>query len=72
MYPTHFRYFVGKDAYVASSVKKVCGYVKNEYKILRDDTRFAEMGYDDGVKHVADVNLCKELHTIEVTFEELK
>ena len=72
MYPTHFRYKANGESYVASSVKKVCGYVKNEHKILRDDTRFAEMGYDDGVKHVADVNLCKALHTIEVTFEELK
>lgn len=72
MYPTHFRYKANGESYVASSVKKVRGFVRNEYKILRDDTRFAEMGYDDGVKHVNDVNLCKEIHTIEVTFEKLK
>ena len=72
MYPTHFRYNVNGQGYVASKVQKISGYVKNEYKILRDDTRFAEMGYDDGVKHAEDINLCRELHTIEVYFEELK
>ncbi len=72
MYPTHFRYEVNGDYFVAKSVKAVSGNVKNAFKILRDDTRFAEMGYDDGVKHVEDVNLCKQLHTIEITFERLK
>ena len=72
IYPTHFRYEVNGEYFVASEVKKICGNVKDEHKILRDDTRFAEMGYDDGVKHVEEVNLCKELHTIEVKFSRLK
>ena len=72
MYPTNFRYSVNGESFTASKVSKICGYVKNEYKILRDDTRFAEMGYDDGVKHVEVINLCKELHTLVVYFEVLK
>lgn len=72
MYPTHFRYEVNGEYYVASSAKKISGNVKDLYKVLRDDTRFAEMGYDDGVKHAEDVSLCKQLHTIKVNFERLK
>ncbi len=72
MYPTHFRYSLGNNVYEASSVKKLSGHAENLDKILRDDTRFAEMGYDDGVAHVNDINLCREISAIEVTFEPIK
>ena len=72
MYPTHFRYSVDGNAYEASSVKKISGHAENLEKILRDDTRFAEMGYDDGVAHANNINLCKEISAIEVTFAPIK
>ena len=70
-YPTYFRYAIGKDIYVVDTVKKLKGHVINEDKLLRNDSRFAEMGYDDGVAHALDINLCKVEHAIEVTFKEL-
>ena len=70
-YPTYFRYTIGKDIYVVDTVKKLKGHVINEDKLLRNDSRFAEMGYDDGVAHALDINLCKVEHAIEVTFKEL-
>ncbi len=72
LYPTHFRYSLNGREYVAASVKKVSGHVVNEEKILVDDTRFAEMGYEDGVAHVADIALSKKMSTIEITFKALK
>lgn len=71
LYPTHFRYSLNGQEYVVANVKKVSGHVVNEEKLLRDDTRFSEMGYDDGVAHVADISLSKKMNTIEITFENL-
>lgn len=70
-YPLNFRYQIDDDIYVASTVKKICGHVVNEEKVLFNDTRFAEMGYDDGIAHARDIMLCKEKHVIEVTFDDL-
>ena len=72
LYPTHFRYVLDGDVFVAKTVKEVSGHIVNKDKILRDDTRFAEMGCDDGVAHMHNVALSKEMHVIEVGFEELK
>ena len=71
-YPTYFRYSIGKEIFVIDTVKKVEGYVINEHKLLRNDCRFAEMGYDDGVAHVADITLCKVPHTISMTFKKFE
>lgn len=71
LYPTHFRYSLNGQEYIVAKVKKIQGQVVNEAKLLRDDTRFAEMGYDDGVAHVEDVLLSKKIHTIEVYFKSL-
>lgn len=68
LYPTHFRYELYGKKFVAASVKKVCGLVVNEQKLLRDDTRFAEMGYDDGIAHMENLELQKEKHSIEIRF----
>ncbi len=69
-YPTFFRYSIGKNIYVIDTVKKLYGNVINEDKLLRNDSRFAEMGYDDGVAHALDITLCKVESAIEVTFKE--
>ena len=60
----------GKNIYVIDTVKKLYGNVINEDKLLRNDSRFAEMGYDDGVAHALDITLCKVESAIEVTFKE--
>lgn len=72
LYPTHFRYELKGKKFVAASVKKICGHVLNEDKLLRDDTRFAEMGYDDGIAHMKNFSLHREMHTIEIKFEEIR
>lgn len=70
-YPTFFRYTIGNNIYVTGSVNVVEGHVINEHKLLRNDSRFAEMGNDDGVLHALDLSLCKQKHTIELTFKKL-
>ena len=72
LYPTHFRYELNGQKFVAVSVKKVCGLVVNEEKLLRDDTRFAEMGYDDGVAHMENLSLHREKHTVEIKFDVIR
>ena len=71
IYPTHFRYSLKGRVYEASSVKKISGHAENLDKILRDDTRFAEMGYDDGVAHAEDISLCKQISSIEIQFKPI-
>jgi hypothetical protein len=70
-YPVNFRYSIDNDIYVPASVQKVCGHVVNEEKVLYNDTRFAEMGYDDGIAHARDIKLCKQKSAIVVDFKPL-
>ncbi|MBR2375305.1 MAG: family 20 glycosylhydrolase [Clostridia bacterium] len=71
MFPMHFRYSQKGEKYVAADVEVLEGYVVNERKVLSDDTRFAEMGYDDGVAHFNDLNLCRKKSSIRVRFKPL-
>lgn len=71
LYPTHFRYTRGGKKYVADSVEILQGKVVNADKVLANDTRFAEMGYDDGVGHFNDLALAKQMHEIKITFKNL-
>lgn len=72
MYPTHFRYVLDGKVYVAKTVEKICGNVVNEEKVLRNDTRFAQIGHDDGIAHMENLSLSKEIHSIAITFDALK
>ncbi len=71
-YPTYFRYSIGKNIYITDKVEVLEGHVINEHKLLRNDSRFAEMGYDDGVAHAMDITLCKIPHTISITFKKFE
>jgi hypothetical protein len=70
-YPTNFRYQVDNDIYVAGSVSKIRGHVVNEQNVLFNDSRFAEMGIDDGIAHASDLSLAKQKHIIEIGFKPL-
>ena len=71
IYPCHFRYMQNGVKYVAGSVAALNGTVEHADNVLYDDTRFALMGYDDGVAHFFDLSLAKVKHVIEVTFKPL-
>ena len=71
LYPTHFRYVANGVKYVASRAETVCGKVSRVENLLFDDTRFAEMGTDDGIAHFNDIALSKERHTVRVYFRRL-
>lgn len=71
MFPMNFRYTQKGEKHVASDVEVLEGYVVNERKMLSDDTRFAEMGYDDGVAHFNDLSLCRQRSTVKLTFKPL-
>ncbi len=44
---------------------------KRQSAKLRNDTRFAEMGLDDGVLHVNDLEVSRELHENKMEFSLL-
>ncbi len=69
--PQNFRYYTRGDKYIASDVQVVSGKVVDAEKILYNDTRFAQMGYERGVDHLNDLDLSRELHEIKITFEKL-
>ncbi len=71
LYPTNFRYLLEGKQYIAGRVEAVCGWVKNEQKLLTNDTRFAEMGYEDGVRHFNELSLSKEKSTVKIYFKAL-
>ena len=71
MYPLHFRYTCKGKKYVAATVETLCGNVLNADMVLFNDTRFATMGYDDGVAHFNDLSMGKKRHEIKVTFKPL-
>ena len=70
-YPTHFRYVAGGKKYVAASAERLEGEVVRTENLLFDDTRFAEMGIDDGIAHFNDIELSKRRHTVRVRFRPL-
>ena len=70
-YPTHFRCVAGGKKYVAASAERLEGEVVRTENLLFDDTRFAEMGIDDGIAHFNDIELSKRRHTVRVRFRPL-
>lgn len=71
LYPLHFRHCFGGKKYVAATAEALAGHVEREQNILTEDTRFAEMGIDDGIAHFNDINLSKERHEVKITFKPL-
>ena len=71
LYPTNFRYVLDGKQYIADRVETVCGWVKNTENMLTNDTRFAEMGYEDGIKHFNELALSKERSGIKIYFRAL-
>lgn len=70
-YPLHFRYTAQGRKYVADTVEVLSGDVRNAENVLFEDTRFAEMGTDDGIAHFNDIALSAKRHVIRVTFRPL-
>ena len=70
-YPSYFYYVVDGKKYVVDSVEKVQGRVEREEKILENDSGFAIMGIEDGLKCFNDIDATKEKHIIKVKFKEL-
>jgi hypothetical protein len=71
LYPTNFRYVLDGKQYIADRVEPICGWVKNAEKVLTNDTRFAEMGYEDGIQHFNELSLSKEKSCIKIHFKKL-
>ena len=71
IYPCHFRYMQNGIKYVASRIRVLGGNVEHADNLLYNDTRFALMGYDDGIAHFFDLSLAKQKHVIEVDFQPL-
>lgn len=67
-YPTHFRYTLNGKKYVCSRAEGIAGRVLRAENLSFNDTRFAEMGNEDGVAHFRDIALSKERHTVRVYF----
>jgi hypothetical protein len=70
-YPSYFYYVVDGKKYVVDSVEKVQGRVEREEKILENDSGFAIMGIEDGLKCFNDIDATKEKNIIKVKFKEL-
>lgn len=71
LYPTNFRYVLDGKQYIVDRVEPICGWVKNTENVLTNDTRFAEMGYEDGIKHFNELALSKEKSCIKIHFKNL-
>lgn len=70
LYPTNFRYVLDGKQYIADRVETVCGWVKNTENMLTNDTRFAKMGYEDGIKHFNELALSKEKSCVKIYFRD--
>ena len=68
LYPMHFRHVSNGEKRSASQVQALSGNVEHENNILYNDTRFVTMGYDDGIAHFNDVELCRIESKIKVYF----
>ncbi len=71
LYPTHFRYVQNGKKYVAKDVEVLCGNVQNVENILKNDTQFAELGFNDGLSHFNDLQLSKTPSEIKINFRSL-
>ena len=69
--PMNFRYTAKGVKYGANEIEVLAGNVEHPEKTLSNDTRFAIMGYDDGVAHFRDVSLSKIKSTVRVRFKKL-
>ena len=49
-------------------VKIIKARVENANNILYNDTRFATMGYEDGIEHFNNIELSKQQSVIKVFF----
>lgn len=71
LYPLNLRYLQNGDKYVASDVEVLQGRVKDIENVLYNDTRFAVMGYEDGVAHFNDITLSKMDNSVRIKFQKL-
>ncbi len=71
LYPLNFRYTLGGEKYIAAKAEKICGKVEELDNVLANDTRFAVMGYDDGIKHFNDLKLSKSKSESKIYFKNL-
>lgn len=71
LYPLHFRYCFEGNKYVVATAEPVRGYVEKCENLLFEDTRFAQLGIDDGIAHFNDIELSKEMHEVKITFKPL-
>lgn len=70
LYPTHFRYTLNGNKYVVATVETLSGKTENVENLLYNDTRFASVGFNDGLAHFNDIGLCKTRSTVKVTFKQ--
>lgn len=66
LYPLHFRHTANGEKTGAYKVDVLLGNVKDAQNVLYNDTRFACMGYDDGIAHFNDVQLCRKQSKIKI------
>ncbi|MBE5739246.1 MAG: hypothetical protein E7349_00140 [Clostridiales bacterium] len=71
LYPLNFRYLQNGEKYVASEVEILQGRVENIENVLYNDTRFAVMGYEDGIAHFNDIMLAKRSNSVKIKFQKL-
>jgi len=71
IYPVNFRYISEGKKWVASDVYAVSGEVCDEKNILKGDTSFATLGYNDGIAHFNDLSLGRKRSTVRVGFKPL-
>jgi hypothetical protein len=65
----YFRHASNGKKTIVCKVERQSGYVENEKNLLYNDTRFATMGYDDGMIHFNNVELSKERNQVKIFFE---
>ena len=71
LYPMHFRHTANGEKQVVQSVCLLQGTAQNLENLQTNDTRFASIGYDDGLAHFNDLELGKKRHEILITFKNL-
>ena len=72
LFPLNLRCRVGGKKYIADTAVRVCGNVSDEQNLLSNDTQFAIMGNNDGKAHFNDLGLARQMHSVKITFRELK
>ncbi len=69
--PQHFRYYAQGKKYTVCEVEVLKGEVSGIDKLLRDDSRFAVMGNDDGIAYYHDYDLALVENVIKIKFKEI-